>query len=215
MSTQEDLEVIKLIKDPTNKICRKTIIANVLSDDGILALDRTNTITKTNSDGTVTTEIIATNGKIDNVTELFGDYRMSAWDELKLLDTNKNNKIDSGDEQFNNLKIWRDLNQNGISEEGELKSLTYHNIKEISLSNINKTDIYQKENYISGNSSITYEGETSGISDDITKQSIHDVHFLNDNLNTWHKGSQSEQFGNEFDIKLEALDGNIIEASYA
>ena len=30
MSTQEDLEGIKLIKDPTNKIRKKTIIANVL-----------------------------------------------------------------------------------------------------------------------------------------------------------------------------------------
>ena len=30
MSTQEDLEGVKLIKDPTNKIRKKTIIANVL-----------------------------------------------------------------------------------------------------------------------------------------------------------------------------------------
>ncbi len=50
------------------------------------------------------------NGNIDNVTELFGDHRMSAWDELALLDSNKNNKIDSGDEKFSELKVWRDLN---------------------------------------------------------------------------------------------------------
>ncbi len=34
---------------------------------------------------------------------------------------------------FNNLRIWRDLNQNGISEDGELKTLTETGIKEISL----------------------------------------------------------------------------------
>ena len=169
----------------------------IKADDGILALDRS-TI---GANG----EVIAANGTIDNVTELFGDYRMSAWDELKLLDTNYNNKIDSGDEQFNNLKIWQDLNQNGISEAAELKSLSEHNIKEINLANITTTDIYQKENYISGNSGVTYEGATNSTSDDVTKQSIYDIHFLNDNTNTWFKGSQSEQWGNSFKIKLEAL----------
>ncbi len=151
----------------------------IKGDDGLLALDR---------DG---------NSQIDNITELFGDYRQGAWDELRLLDSNNNNKIDAGDQQFANLKIWQDKNQNGISEEGELKSLSEFNIKEISLNN-QALNTYQNENYISSKGSITYN-------DGSIKQNIYDVHFLNDNANTWYKGAQSEQFGNDFEIKVEAL----------
>jgi len=152
----------------------------IKQDDGILALDKNH------------------NGNIDNITELFGDYRQSAWDELKLLDSNQNNKIDAADTKFQELKIWRDLNQNGISEDGELKSLAEYNIKEIALTNIINLNQYQNENYISSKGIITY-------ADNSTKQSIYDVHFLNDNLNTWFKGAQSEEFGNDFQVKVEAL----------
>jgi hypothetical protein len=72
---------------------------------------------------------------------------MSAWDELKLLDSNKDGLINKEDNQFNDLRIWQDKNQDGISQEDELNSLTHHNIKEIDL-NYTKLDEYQKENYI-------------------------------------------------------------------
>ena len=151
----------------------------IAADDGQLALDR---------DG---------NGNIDNITELFGDYRMSAWDELGLLDTNENGKIDVGDEQFSDLVIWQDLNQNGISEDGELKVLSEYDIQQINL-NYTTLDEYQKENYISGKSSVVYNNGNIG-------NIVYDVHFMNDNVNTWYKGSQSEQFGNNFEINLESI----------
>ena len=148
-------------------------------DDGQLALDKNG------------------NGNIDNVTELFGDYRMSAWDELRLLDSNKDNLINNQDDQFDELRIWQDQNQNGLSEEGELRSLSSYQIKEINLDYTNLNQ-YQKENYISSKSSVTYE-------DNRRADNIYDVHYLNDNLNTWFKGAQNEQFGNEFQVRLEAL----------
>ncbi len=148
-------------------------------DDGMLAYDRNH------------------NGNIDNVTELFGDYRTSAWEELKKLDSNNDGKINALDQEFAELKIWRDDNQNGIAEEGELQTLAYYHIREINLA-YTKMDIYQRENYISGSSTITYDNGA-------TKQSIYDVHFLNNNVDTWFKGSQSEEFGNNFEVKLEAM----------
>lgn len=52
-------------------------------------------------------------------------------------DTNKDGKIDTLDENFSKLKIWQDLNEDGISQSGELKTLSQHGIKSISL-NFNK-----------------------------------------------------------------------------
>lgn len=66
------------------------------ADDGQLAMDRNG------------------NGNIDNITELYGDDEMPAFEKLALHDTNRDGKISAGDEDYDNgkLLIWRDLNQN-------------------------------------------------------------------------------------------------------
>ncbi len=131
------------------------------------------------------------NGKIDDITELFGDDKQPAFDKLKTFDTNKNGKIDAGDAKFNELLVWRDLSQDGKTNAGELKTLTETGIKEISLNEVKETT-YQNENYISGRAKYTL---TNG-----TQRDIADVHFLNDNINTWFSGAQSQEFGNNFTI---------------
>jgi Ca2+-binding RTX toxin-like protein len=131
------------------------------------------------------------NGKIDDITELFGDDKQPAFDKLKMFDSNKNGKIDAGDAKFNELLVWRDLSQDGKTNAGELKTLTETGIKEISLNEVKETT-YQNENYISGRAKYTL---TNGVQRDIA-----DVHFLNDNINTWFNGAQSQEFGNNFTI---------------
>lgn len=42
---------------------------------------------------------------------------------LAEFDSNSDGLIDNKDEKFADLKIWRDLNQDGVSQEGELFSL--------------------------------------------------------------------------------------------
>jgi hypothetical protein len=44
-----------------------------------------------------------------------------------------NSKIDASDAVFADLKVWRDLNQNGVSEGGELFTLTQLSIQSISV----------------------------------------------------------------------------------
>ncbi len=161
------------------------------ADDGMLAMDRNG------------------NGQIDDITELFGDDEMPAFEKLARHDSNKDGKISGdytdsdgnfieGDTDYNNgnLLVWQDLNQNGLSESNELKSLADAGIKEISLAET-PVEIWDQENFISGTSTFTWNDNTTG--------EMADVHFLNDNINTWFKGAASEQFGSEIEINLEAI----------
>ena len=92
-------------------------------EDGFLVLDRND------------------NGKIDDGGELFGDQvelsdgkiSVSGFEALADLDTNKDGIIDENDMAWSKLQIWTDVNQNGISEHNELKSLKDSGIKSISL----------------------------------------------------------------------------------
>jgi hypothetical protein len=97
----------------------------VNADDGLLVLDR---------DG---------NGTIDSGRELFGDNTIKSngerakngFDALADFDLNADGKIDALDDVFANLRIWRDLNQDGISQSEELLTLSDLNIASINLQN--------------------------------------------------------------------------------
>ena len=71
------------------------------ADDGLLALDR-------NGDGI-----------INNQSELFGDNRDSGAEDgfarLAELDSNGDGIFDANDEAFEDVVIWQDLNQDGVS----------------------------------------------------------------------------------------------------
>jgi Ca2+-binding RTX toxin-like protein len=98
------------------------------ADDGFLVLDKNG------------------NGTIDNIGEMFGN---PIWDPkesiqtgnatidgfaaLAALDTNQDGKIDTSDAQFAKLQVWQDLNQNGITDPGELKTLAELGIVSIDL----------------------------------------------------------------------------------
>ncbi|MCQ8895792.1 hypothetical protein NQT62_04985, partial [Limnobacter humi] len=72
------------------------------------------------------------NGTIDSGRELFGVDTMKkngalatdGFDALADHDANADGVINSSDQVFANLKIWRDLNQDGISQSGELFALS-------------------------------------------------------------------------------------------
>ena len=83
-------------------------------DDGLLVLDRNG------------------NGAIDSGRELFGSQTLLAsgsraangFQALAELDGNADGKIDANDAAYGNLKIWQDLDRDGYSNPGELKSLS-------------------------------------------------------------------------------------------
>jgi len=88
----------------------------VAPDDGLLALD------------------INQDGIINDHNELFGTLTEDGFSVLAQHDSNADGVIDTQDNVFDDLQIWRDANQNGYSEENELFSLGDFRIVSIDLS---------------------------------------------------------------------------------
>ena len=86
----------------------------VSATDGLLVMDR-------NGDGS-----------INDGTELFGSAVRLAdgtaakdgFEALRLLDTNGDDVIDANDARFDQLAVWRDANSDGVTQAGELTSLS-------------------------------------------------------------------------------------------
>ncbi|MBD9657668.1 hypothetical protein IB239_22795, partial [Pseudomonas sp. PDM12] len=101
----------------------KTGTGWIKKDDGFLVLDRNG------------------NGTIDNGSELFGvdtvkkngQKATSGFDALSDLDHNGDGVFDAADKAFADVRVWQDLNQDGIAQVGELKSLAEHGIAAINL----------------------------------------------------------------------------------
>ena len=74
------------------------------------------------------------NGKIDGIGEVFGTATTSGFTELRqLADSNYDGVIDRRDELYSQLKVWQDVNQDGISQANELKSLSQAGVTKIEL----------------------------------------------------------------------------------
>ena len=85
------------------------------------------------------------NGKIDNGAELFGTDTIlpdgtkasDGFTALAQHDSNNDLIIDKNDQIFKKLKVWKDLNQDGVSQSNELFSLVDLNINSILLNKQN------------------------------------------------------------------------------
>ncbi len=109
----------------------------ISKEDGFLVYDR-------NSDG-----------KIDNINELFGNALKDGFTELKqVANSNNDDVIDKNDTLYSSLQVWQDLNENGKVDKDELKSLKELNIESI---NLETKDI--KDNEVFKTSTYTKDGQ--------------------------------------------------------
>ncbi|WP_370470190.1 hypothetical protein [Snodgrassella alvi] len=105
----------------------RTATGWVKSDDGILVFDR-------NGDGI-----------INNGSELFGDsskiwngkFAQNGYEALKEFDSNFDGKVNAKDKNFSKLRVWRDLNHDGITQENELFTLEQVGVKALYLEHQN------------------------------------------------------------------------------
>ena len=101
----------------------KTGTGWVKADDAFVVLDRNG------------------NGLIDTGAELFGvdtvkadgSFAVDGFDALSDLDSNGDGVFDAKDSEFANVRLWQDMDQDGVSDEGELTSLTDAGIVSINL----------------------------------------------------------------------------------
>ena len=143
----------------------------IQGDDALLALDK-------NGDGV-----------INDGNELFGDrYRLSngklarfGFEALMEQDTNGDNVIDDKDANYSRLQVWQDVNQNGISEKEELRSLSQAGVAAIQL-NYQNSQLGGHEEVIFGNSAkfIKANGETGDATEYWVKKRGYDTKSLND-----------------------------------
>ncbi len=131
-------------------------------------------------DGLLVRDVNA-NGKIDNNSELFGNNATYAngFLNLKSLDSNNSNTITSADAQWGSLKVWKDTNQDGVSQSSELYTLSSLGITQINLNYSNSTTVIAG-NEIKQISTFVQNGAT---------KAIVDAWFANDQVNSVYDGS--------------------------
>ncbi|MDA7946093.1 MAG: hypothetical protein MPJ78_01305 [Hyphomicrobiaceae bacterium] len=137
----------------------------ISGDDGLLARDL-------NSDG-----------KIGELAELFGSDEEDGFTALSALDSNTDGMIDSADADFSDLLIWRDLDQNGETGDGELQTLTEAGITSINLTASTLQDVINAGNEVTHQGSFTKSDGTSG--------DVFNVDFTLDNFNSVYLGDST------------------------
>ena len=138
-------------------------------DDGLLVRDLNN------------------NGQIDDGTELFGNNSVlssgekaaNGFEALADLDSNNDGIFDNSDTAWNQVKVWKDANSNGIVDEGELLTQEQAGIESIDLD-------YQNSNTVDANGNTvgqigTFDKENG------TQGNISDIWFNTDLMDTVDK----------------------------
>jgi Ca2+-binding RTX toxin-like protein len=97
-------------------------------------------------------------GLIETMPELLASATQNVFQVLKTFDTNNDNKINASDSGiWSSLKVWVDSDGDGITDAGELKTLSSLGITEISLSS-STTALWANGNHIDATSTVTMNG---------------------------------------------------------
>ncbi len=77
-------------------------------------------------------------GQIEDMSEVFSEHFnglnfSTSLEALASLDSNHDQLIDTADQQFGHIQIWIDANSDGITDDGELSTLTQQGISSIDL----------------------------------------------------------------------------------
>lgn len=124
------------------------------------------------------------NGVIDSQKEMFGTDRAStAAAKLKALDMNKDGFVDARDSGFSTLRLWRDLNQDGVSQANELFTLASQGVGKLATA-VTDTNTTSAGNILDWKSTWYKANGTVG-------GNFYDVLFETRNEDSWFVGSDT------------------------
>lgn len=133
----------------------RTGTAWVAADDGLLVHD------------------IDGSGVIDTGHELFGNHTLmpdgatavDGYAALRSMDSNGDGALDAIDAGFGRLQVWRDHDQDGVSDDGELYGLGHLNITSIGLSETPWSETLPDGTHLQGNGSFVLDGTPHAYTD--------------------------------------------------
>lgn len=124
------------------------------------------------------------NGVIDSQKELFGtDAASTAEAKLKALDLNANGFVEGTEITNSGIKLWRDLNQDGISQANELFTLTSQGVTRLGTA-ITQTNITREGNLLDWQATWYKADGTAG-------GNFHDVFFGTQQEDSWYVGTNT------------------------
>jgi len=130
-----------------------------------------------NQDGLLARDINE-DGVINSAAELFGSATVDGFSILAALDSNNDLVIDQYDDAWDELVIWKDVNGDAITDDGELLTLASQDIVSISLTNVAASTAVIEGNPVSHTSTVTKTGGSTA--------TIVDAWFVHDNVNTYY-----------------------------
>ncbi len=121
------------------------------------------------------------NGVIDDASEMFGSVTGSGFGDLAAYDSNHDGVINATDAIFSQLRVWIDANGDGVTDPGELHTLSGLGITSISLSALDLGhSATSGGTALTAAATFTYANGTAG--------TIYDATFPTDPTNTIYRG---------------------------
>ena len=144
------------------------------------------------------------NGRIDDISEMFGGRFSGGYDALAAFDSNADGVIDNRDAVWAELKIWRDLDQDGVTDAGELSSLADVNIASFSLTHDGDAAVTPQGNHILSSGVVSFaDGSTSRMYEAVFDASAVDTRYAGETGKpAWASSINVKGFGGVTDLAI-------------
>jgi Ca2+-binding RTX toxin-like protein len=138
-------------------------------------------------------------GKIDQAKELvFTKWVEGSTSDLDALrakfDSNHDGVLDANDTRFGEFRVWQDKNQNGITDAGELRTLTQAGIKQIGLVSDRKSSVLADGSIV--------QGQAQYVTSDGLTRTVGDVGLMHDDYRAKGQGFSITQTSDGFTLSF-------------
>ena len=150
------------------------------------------------------------NGRIDDIGEMFGNADTSGFQMLSALDSNADGAVTAADAGFATLRVWVDADGDGVTDAGELKTLSELGITSIGVNAGAPTGAGAsvRGNTVRADATFTINGQERRIADVLLGSSPTDTIWLGDRTISVAAAAEAELkgFGTVVDLRIQMTD---------